>query len=385
MVKKMKIALNELGSEQWTGGITYINNLLKALAYFPEEAEVVRIRSKNTEVYEEFKSYTQLLKFENKSKLDWMINGFSYKVLNIDRKLGLTIKGHGVDVVFPVAVPANRNVKSIYWIPDFQFVHLPHLFDSSKIKSFDKKLRQYFNGTDMIIVSSEDAKKDLVQFSPEFIPKVRVLKFVAHVPQNLYSEDTSEVKQIYHLPQDFFYLPNQFWAHKNHSLVVEALKILKIKGIRPLVVCSGNPTDERNPMFFANFLKLLSESGVREQFVFLGMIPHNHVYSLIRGSNCVINPSLFEGWSTSVEECKSVGKGMILSDLPVHFEQNPANSYYFKRNDPNDLAEKIEFVWKNISSGPDRDLEFVAREKLPKRMKEFGKIFLDICSEVLNK
>jgi len=381
----MKIALNEQGGERWTGGITYINNLLKALAYFPEKAEVVRIKSKDAEEYDDFKSYQKLIKFENKSILDKVINGFSYRVLKTDRKIGLTLKGQGVDVIFPVTIPVRGKTKSIYWIPDFQFIHLPHLNEPAQLKSIEKNLNLYFNQADLIIVSSEDAKKDFIQFSPDFIQKVRVLKFVAHVPQNLYAEGTSEVTKIYYLPENYFYLPNQFWAHKNHALVVEALKILKSKGIMPSIVCSGIPTDIRNPKFFANFLRLLAESGVREQFIFLGLIPHKHVYSLIRGSNCVINPSLFEGWSTSVEECKSVGKRMILSDLPVHFEQNPPNSYYFKRDDANDLAEKIEFVWKNVPPGADHPLEFDAKENLPKRMKEFGNTFLDICIEVLQR
>jgi glycosyltransferase involved in cell wall biosynthesis len=41
----------------------------------------------------------------------------------------------------------------------------------------------------------------------------------------------------------------------------------------------------------------------------------------MRASTALINPSLFEGWSTTVEEAKSTGTPMILSDLGVHREQ----------------------------------------------------------------
>jgi hypothetical protein len=76
-----------------------------------------------------------------------------------------------------------------------------------------------------------------------------------------------------------------------------------------------------------------------------------------------------------------VGKRMILSDLPVHFEQSPPSSYYFKKDDASDLAEKLEYVWNNILPGPDNLLESQARNDLPMRMKEFGKTFLEICSD----
>lgn len=378
----IKIAINELGGGQWTGGITYRNNLLKALSSFKDEIEIVMIAAKDSMVYNEFKDYKLLTKYENTGLLDKVISGINQKYFQLDWKLGKTIEDHNIDVVFPATMHAAKGVGSIYWIPDFQFMHLPHMYDQNYLNTIGPKLKKYFSDADLIVVSSEDAKNDLKSFSPEFLHKVRVLKFVAHVPENLYIENVSDAIKTYHLPNDFFFLPNQFWAHKNHKLVVEALKLLKEKGLKPFVVCSGNPTDVRNPMFFAEFLKNLSESGIRDQFAFLGMLPHNHVYSLIRASKAVINPSLFEGWSTSVEECKSVGKGMILSDLPVHKEQNPAGSVFFDRYDAQDLADKIEFVWNNKISGPDLDLENAAKSSIGGRMKEFGHAFIEACKEV---
>ena len=73
---------------------------------------------------------------------------------------------------------------------------------------------------------------------------------------------------------------------------------------------------------------------------------------------------------------------MILSDLPVHKEQNPAGSVFFDRYNAQDLADKIEFVWNNKTSGPDEELEKAAIANISARMKEFGNAFLDACKEV---
>ena len=71
------------------------------------------------------------------------------------------------------------------------------------------------------------------------------------------------------------------------------------------------------------------------------------VFGLINIAKAVINPSLFEGWSSTVEECKSVGKNMILSDINVHKEQHP-NAFFFSKNSIEEL-KKILINYKDIS------------------------------------
>ena len=58
----------------------------------------------------------------------------------------------------------------------------------------------------------------------------------------------------YGLPDTFFHLPNQFWAHKNHLLVVDALSSLQSSGIQTTVVCTGHTTDIRRPEYFDEFM-----------------------------------------------------------------------------------------------------------------------------------
>jgi glycosyltransferase involved in cell wall biosynthesis len=73
----------------------------------------------------------------------------------------------------------------------------------------------------------------------------------------------------------------------------------------------------------------------------LGFVPYEDVINLIYHSKILLNPSLFEGWSTTVEEGKIFNKKMILSNLRVHKEQCSNKAAYFKLNDANELAKKI--------------------------------------------
>jgi glycosyltransferase involved in cell wall biosynthesis len=373
----LRIALNQLGGLQWTGGITYKQNLICALRTFQSEAELLLVGG-SSEQAEGLRLIPAPATGGTGRAIVWRL---ARRILQVDYPLKRAIAPFGVNVIFPSGFSVGRDIASIYWIPDFQFMHLPHLYTAPQLRQTESKLRRYFEQAARVLVSSNDAAKDLAQFAPEIVSKARVLPFVAHVPQGLYEDNPSAVLRRYHLPPDFIYLPNQFWAHKNHELVFRALSILRHRDLRPMVVCSGNPVDVRAPQHFAGLLSLIAELGIRDQVALLGLVPHRDVYGLIRQSKCVLNPSLFEGWSTSVEEAKSVGKRVLVSDLPVHIEQLGTEGIYFDRRDPAALADCLEKVWKDFSAGPDTALEWKARQALPDRMAAFGSRFIQISRE----
>lgn len=63
--------------------------------------------------------------------------------------------------------------------------------------------------------------------------------------------------------------------------------------------------------------------------------------SLMKYSIAVINPSKSEGWSSTVEQAKSMGKLVLLSNLTVHKEQNPKRAFFFSTNNYLNLSKKI--------------------------------------------
>ena len=103
----------------------------------------------------------------------------------------------------------------------------------------------------------------------------------------------------------------------------------------------------------------------------------------MRHAISVLNPSFFEGWSSSVEECKSLGKNMILSDIAVHREQDPPESIYFNPNNVKSLVDILRSRWLNSNGGPDYNLEVNSKQDLPRRIKEFGESYVKILYEVI--
>jgi glycosyltransferase involved in cell wall biosynthesis len=187
------------------------------------------------------------------------------------------------------------------------------------------------------------------------------------------------------IDEPFFHIPNQLWAHKNHSVVIEALKILKAKGNCPLVISTGFTEDYRNPSYFPALLKDVEAYGLTDHIRFLGLIEYEQVATLMRKSVALINPSLFEGWSTTVEEAKSLGKKILLSDIPVHKEQSPGRGEFFPTNGPEKLAELITQSMNVYDDSIEEEFYLNAEKKLTERIVSFGRTYESIVMDIIRQ
>ena len=100
---------------------------------------------------------------------------------------------------------------------------------------------------------------------------------------------------------------------------------------------------------------------------------------LMRRCLAVIQPSRFEGWSTVVEDARTMGKPMIISDFPVHLEQNPPYSYFFSQGNPQGLAAVLQKVTTKLEPGPNSTIEAKVRGENLDRVQQFGRRFLEIA------
>ena len=294
-----------------------------------------------------------------------------------------TLRAHQIDGFFTLAWTASpvAALPSVVWIPDFQHRRLPDNFQPAERVNRDHLYALLARGATRLLVTSEEVRQDLAAFAPACVSKARLTHYVAHIPPEIYRQDPREALASYHLPEKFIYLPNQFWKHKNHQLVFEALGRLSARGVHPCVVGTGSPFDYRHPTHFSELMQTLSRLNIRHQFIFLGQVPRIDVFHLIRQSVCVLNPSLFEGLGLSVAESRSLGKRVLVSDLAALREQAAPGAVYFNPNDADDLANKLELMWTTPAPGPDAPFEAAARAAYPLRQAAFGQEMLQIFSE----
>jgi glycosyltransferase involved in cell wall biosynthesis len=262
------------------------------------------------------------------------------------------------------------------------------MFSESEIEIRGNHYKLLARHSDIVILSSYDALEDYKNFAPEFAHKGRVLHFVSIPDTRVYEENKNLKEKIYskyNLNSKFFYMPNQFWKHKNHKVVFEAVNQLKKSNLDIQVVFTGHLNDYRNNDHISELQDCVKQNNLEENIKILGLVEYEEVLFLMRNCISLINPSLFEGWNTMVEEAKSIGKNIILSDLKVHREQNPPEAIYFDPNNSEQLAEILKNKWQNSEGGPDYELEEKAKASLNARIVEFAKTYEGYVMEVLTK
>jgi glycosyltransferase involved in cell wall biosynthesis len=194
-----------------------------------------------------------------------------------------------------------------------------------------------------------------------------------------------EMERKYGFKGPYFFLPNQFWAHKNHMVVLQAVARLKQKGEQVTVLCTGNTVDYRvgGTPYVDGLRDFISKHELEQQVKILGLIDYADVLFLMRHCLAVINPSRFEGWSSSVEEAKSMGKTVILSRIDVHVEQEPADGHYFDVDDEHALAQALLSCRQQPSQASQIERERLAHEALQQRTLAFGKAYIQLLKGVV--
>ena len=393
MTKPQKICLLMQGGHSWIGGTEYIKNIILALASLPTDVRstfelcLFCSKSLNEDVYKQIQPYLDRIYYEevdldplnNLNRVRWKAS----QVLlgQINPRYRAFFKREKVDFAYPYYDRTTRlsTLRSAVWISDFQHKYLTHFFDEEEIRLRDEIFASVAEHVSTVVLSSKVAESDFHKFFPKAIHKTQVLSFKTPPSSEWYAGNPQKTQQEYSLPDRFFIISNQFWQHKNHVVVFKALKLLQEKSIYPVVVCTGHIHDVRQPSYSDIILQTIHKLGLSNQVYLLGLIPKADQIQLMRRSLAVIQPSLFEGWSTLVEDARCLGKQLILSDLPVNLEQNPPHSIFFERSSPERLASLLADWWADFSPGPDLEKEAIARSNNLNEAQAFGYRFLEIA------
>lgn len=364
MAGKRKIGIIFCVGESWAGGFYYLLNLIKALKSLSiDERPEITVFYDNEDVIEKVNkldypnvSYLPLYK-----KTSW----WKVKITNAAKKFGFkkfyTLGAYPKDTV-DIVLPYNyysffrslSNLKKAFWIPDFQHKYYSHNFTDQDLQFREESTAGIIQSDSSLILSSLSAKDDFQKFYPQSKNKIHVLPFCS-ILDKFESVSLEKVMKDFGFTDHYFISPNQFWKHKNHIIVLKAAKILKEKGIEFNILFTGN--ESGNDEYVNSLKDFVSENNLHNNIKFLGFLDRNIQLSLIQGAKAVLQPSLFEGWSTVVEDAKALGKYVVASSIYVHKEQLGRSASFFDPNDEFELANILENCWKAETQKVDIDYQ----------------------------
>jgi len=336
----------------WMGGLIYLQNLLRTLDFLDEPHK--------PQITAYFKP--ELADFVE--KLDYP--GLRRVPINYpDVKLGtlaswLTRKNrfvdplwarNEVDVIFPVQdMPVRSDARAVCWYADLQHRYYPEFFSRSNRLERELRIHLMLKHARQLVVSSQAVADDFHRFYrvPESL-RVDLYRFVSPL-EAVDSELVEEAQARYEIRQPYFIISNQFHKHKNHRTAVKAFGAVAAELDDVELVLTGRPPRLADSPYLRELHAIIEQFGIQNRVRFLGAIPRSDQVALMQGALAVVQPSLFEGWSTVIEDAKSLQVPVIASDLPVHYEQLGQCARYFSAQDSDALSSCLTSAFAEYSA-----------------------------------
>jgi glycosyltransferase involved in cell wall biosynthesis len=287
-----------------------------------------------------------------------------------------------VDWTFPILYPSWGVVTipgALHWIPDLQHRFWPGNFDKVELMARNRDMVALAARPEPIIFSSHDAQSHFRSMYPHQLSRPYVWQFCT-LPEPTGSDESRAAYAALKLPSRFYYTPNQFWPHKDHTTLFRALRRILDAGRDITFVCTGNDLTTATTAYSRGLVELIQELELGANLRLLGVLPRLVQLEIMRRACAIIQPSLHEGWSTVVEDARAFGRPLIVSDLAVHREQTDGAAHFFPPQDAVSLAAVVMAVDGALSPGPDATREAQARIDQTKRVHSSADQFMDILA-----
>ena len=392
-----RIAINTQGFVDWAGGTDFLFNIISALLatplsqqtefyiLIPKLAPQVWTKAwfKYIEVYLTSKLRGQdqhAVRNHHIQSLEQRLKEFGPRLNLISVRLDSksqeqVIKDLKIDAVIPLMRVSTLNIECgvVGYIYDFQHTQFPQFFSKSDIARRNKLFRETLTSAKVVIVNAKAVANDIKRFFPETSAKIVALPFTP-TPQPDWLNERKEILEKYQSTGKYFIICNQFWEHKDHGTAFRAFAKIASAYSDVSLVCTGNPTDSRNPNYFQTLKNLLTELKIENRVKILGHIPKRDQIELLKHAKAVIQPTLFEGGpgGGAIFDAVSLDIPALVSSIPVNQEIDCGRVSFFLPQDFNALAQLME---QNLDSKPSK--------KTNTELLEQGKQKTQRCGEVL--
>ncbi len=223
---------------------------------------------------------------------------------------------HGCGLVYfvmpSVISPALQRLNHIITVWDLCHRDMPEFPEVRNFSQFYSRDNYYHNHLSPAVLVLADSVQLADAISRRYgVDRERVLPMpFAPAPflDSKRSLDIDEVLKKYGLVEGYFFYPSQFWAHKNHIRILEALLILNESGIPLTIVFAGG--DQGNRGYIERFVK---QHNLNNQVRLLGFVAAEDMHGLYEGCQAVVMPTYFGPTNLPPLEAWMMGKPLIYS------------------------------------------------------------------------
>ena len=288
--------LNELG-----GVSVYTRNILDNLLEIDGENEYIFLYNDSSMLgtYSGYKNVREIA-INKKNKFLW------------DQiYVPLTVKSEKIDIIFnpKLSIPLFAPAKKIFTMHGLEQFALPTVFKWYDDIYFHLMMPFYCRRAHAIIVMTEFGKKELIKYLKPQSEKIEVIYESHHkrfeVKKN--KEELLAIKRKYNLPDNFILFVGGLTPLKNFSNILRAFNIVRKKVSVKLVFVGFKRWK------YAKDFELIKKLRLQNEIITLGFVPNNDLPYIYNLAQCLIFPSLYEGFGIPILEAQACGCPVVSS------------------------------------------------------------------------
>lgn len=198
------------------------------------------------------------------------------------------------------------------------------------------KLKKLMESFSHVTAVSEYVKRKLMRKNIRFSKEIRVINNGIYIPDfhNVEGEP---------LPNNFnICFAGGTKEDKGGDIVIKSIEILQSSGLDfHLYITKEVPKNHK----YRNLVKNL---GLENKVTFLGFVPSERYFSLLKSMDVFVMPTKIEGFPMLYLEAMALGIPIISTPAggTAELVKHKRNGLYVERN-PDDVAEKILYLYKN--------------------------------------
>lgn len=243
----------------------------------------------------------------------------------------------------------------------------------------DGFFRKICRGASGILVDSEVGKRQLVESYGPFAAQVFVLPYIA--PDYIYDRsllppDPDVDSILASLPERFLFYPAQFWEHKNHVRLIDAVVRAAERYPDVHLVLAGSPKN-----YYSRVCDHIRATGAEDRVTLLGYVSDAAKVALYERAVALVYPTFYGPTNIPPLEAFVLGCPVAASNVYAMPEQLGDAALLFDPESVTQMQEAIERLWADeqlrealVAKGRARSAEWGPQE--------FGKRLWDIVDSL---
>jgi len=272
-----------------------------------------------------------------------------------------------------IPVPALVSIYDLMHLYEGQF---PEVSANGEYQRRERHYRNINRWSKAFLVDSKIGRQHVMESYGFKLERIHILPYIA--PKYIYSHQTPDnFDSVYNLPEKFIFYPAQFWEHKNHKLLIRAIKRLKpeIPDIKLVLVGS-----QKNG--YKSTSKLVQDLNLTNDVLFLGYVPEEDITEIYRRARAMIMPTFFGPTNIPPLEAMATGCPAAISNVYGMTEQVGNAALSFDPSSEEEIADAIMRLWTDDHLCSDLSRKGKIRDQ-NWRQTHFNKRLENILTEIL--